>query len=98
MKSRGELFAQCSWLFPFQLGRSSREKCSASVFWILALLLSWWRRSIDYVDRIRKGTKPADLPVQQAMRFEFIINLKAAEKIGHKIPYELLWRANRVIK
>ena len=57
-----------------------------------------YRKSVHYVDRILKGTKPADLPVQQAMRFEFIISLKAAEQIGHKIPYELLWRANKVIK
>jgi putative ABC transport system substrate-binding protein len=57
-----------------------------------------YRKAAQYVDRILKGTKPADLPVQQAMRFEFIINLKAAKQIGHTIPYELLARANKVIK
>ncbi len=57
-----------------------------------------YRKAAQYVDRILKGTKPADLPVQQAMKFEFIINLKAAKQIGHTIPYELLWRANKVIK
>ncbi|MDP2605188.1 MAG: ABC transporter substrate-binding protein [Deltaproteobacteria bacterium] len=57
-----------------------------------------YREAAHYVDRILKGTKPADLPVQQAMKFEFIINLKAAKQIGHTIPYELLWRANQVIK
>jgi len=57
-----------------------------------------YRRAAHYVDRILKGTKPADLPVQQAMKFEFIINLKAAKQIGHTIPYELLARANKVIK
>jgi len=57
-----------------------------------------YRLAAVYVDKILKGTKPADLPVQQAMRFEFIINLKAAKQIGHTIPYELLWRANQVIK
>jgi len=57
-----------------------------------------YRNAAQYVDKILKGTKPADLPVQQAMKFEFIINLKAAKQIGHTIPYELLWRANRVIK
>jgi len=57
-----------------------------------------YRKAAHYVDKILKGTKPADLPVQQAMRFEFIINLKAAKQIGHTIPYELLWRANQVIK
>jgi putative ABC transport system substrate-binding protein len=57
-----------------------------------------YRRAAHYVDRILKGTKPADLPVQQAMRFEFIISLKAAKQIGHTIPVELLARANKVIK
>ena len=51
-----------------------------------------------YVDKILKGANPAELPVQQAMRIEFIINLKAAKQIGHTIPYELLWRANKVIQ
>ncbi|MDP2605444.1 MAG: ABC transporter substrate binding protein, partial [Deltaproteobacteria bacterium] len=57
-----------------------------------------YREAAHYVDRILKGTKPADLPVQQAMKVEFIIILKAAKQIGHTIPYELLWRATQVIK
>jgi putative ABC transport system substrate-binding protein len=57
-----------------------------------------YRLAAVYVDKILKGTKPADLPVQQAMKFEFIINLKAAKQIGITIPYELLARANQVIK
>ena len=57
-----------------------------------------YRKAAHYVDRILKGTKPEDLPVQQATKFEFIINLKAAKQIGHTIPLELLKRANQVIK
>jgi putative ABC transport system substrate-binding protein len=51
-----------------------------------------------YVDKILKGAKPADLPVQQATKFEFIINLKAAKQIGLIIPVRVLERANQVIK
>ena len=57
-----------------------------------------FRNAAHYVDRILKGTKPADLPVQQATKFEFIISLKAAKQIGITLPYELLARANQVIK
>jgi putative ABC transport system substrate-binding protein len=57
-----------------------------------------FRKAAHYVDKILKGTKPADLPVKQATKFEFIINLRAAKLIGHTIPVEVLARANRVIK
>jgi putative tryptophan/tyrosine transport system substrate-binding protein len=57
-----------------------------------------FRRAAVYVDKILKGAKPADLPVQQATKFEFVINLRAAKQIGLTIPVDLLQRANKVIK
>ena len=57
-----------------------------------------YRRAAVYVDKILKGAKPADLPVQQATKFEFVINLKAAKQIGLTIPARVLERANQVIK
>jgi putative ABC transport system substrate-binding protein len=57
-----------------------------------------FRKSAHYVDKILKGTKPADLPVQQPTKFEFIVNLKAAKQIGLTIPVRVLERANQVIK
>jgi len=50
------------------------------------------------VDKILKGTKSADLPVQQATKFEFVINLRGAKQIGLTIPVEMLAKANRVIR
>jgi putative ABC transport system substrate-binding protein len=61
-------------------------------------LTDLYQRAAVYVDKILKGAKPADLPVQQATRFEFIINLKATKQIGLTIPPEVLARANRVIR
>jgi putative ABC transport system substrate-binding protein len=57
-----------------------------------------WRRAADFVDKILKGTKPADIPVEQPAKFEFLISLIAAKQIGVTIPSSVLSRADRVIK
>jgi putative tryptophan/tyrosine transport system substrate-binding protein len=57
----------------------------------------WWRAA-DFVDKILKGTKPADMPVEQATKFEFVVNMNAAKQIGLTIPQKVLARADRVIK
>jgi putative ABC transport system substrate-binding protein len=57
-----------------------------------------FRKAAHYVDKILKGAKPGDLPVEQSTKFEFVVNLKAAKQIGLTIPVRVLERANQVIK
>jgi putative tryptophan/tyrosine transport system substrate-binding protein len=98
-------FAERRRFADFSFKRRLPSSCVSGEYAEVGCLMSYgvsqtdmYRRAATYVDKILKGTKPADLPVQQPTKFEFWINLKTANQIGLTIPQSVLFRADKVIK
>jgi putative ABC transport system substrate-binding protein len=82
---------------PSMFSRSTSVMAGGLMSYASSLPDRYWRTA-DYVDRIFKGAKPADLPVEQPMKFELVINLKTAKALGLTLPPALLFQATEVIQ